>query len=177
METLSGVPVFGKTAYGAFYHHIPHSDDENGLGMIIYAPHVGLSKNGVYGELERPGVSEMGKSCGANFAILGKWDNNDNDFNDDSELERVNNSIIDYKNQILESKDPIVEIAKKEYDVGLDMIVSGLSDIQNKEKHKIPVLVVSGIHIDRRDDKNLFVIYEIGLVDKGEYKKLYYNLN
>ena len=167
METLSGLPVFGISGYIAFYHHIP----DNGLGLIIFSPHVGLSEKGVFGDLERSGVKEISKSCGANFAILGKWTNGKNStFNDDEELSRVSSLIKHYSEDILNSDDPIVKIAEVEYFVGLKKFVQDLKNLQSKEKHYHPLLIVSGIHIDRKEE-NYFDLREIGLIENGNYIK------
>jgi len=167
METLSGMPVFGMTGYNAFYHHIP----DKGIGMIIFAPHLGLSERGIWGELERPGIAEMGKSCGANFAILGKWAG-DEQFSNDPELKMVADELLPYKRQITNAKEPIVEIAEVEYKIGLDRLVSDIINLQKREQHMHKVMIVSGIHIDRKNS-NYFDLREIGIVENSEYRLLH----
>ena len=66
METLSGFPVFGITGIGAFYRHIP----DDGLGLIIYSPHIGIDSEGKLGHLDREGIKEPGKSYGANHILI-----------------------------------------------------------------------------------------------------------
>ena len=57
MGGLAGVPFTGKTGFAAFSHHIP----DGGNLFILFAPHVGLSKQGKVGEYSRFGQSHDGK--------------------------------------------------------------------------------------------------------------------
>ena len=57
MGGLAGVPFTGKTGFAAFSHHIP----DGGNLFILFAPHVGLSKQGKVGEYSRFGQAKDGK--------------------------------------------------------------------------------------------------------------------
>jgi len=168
METLSGVPVFGNTGYGAFYHHIP----DDGIGLIIYAPHVGLSSEGNYGDLERPGKKEMGKSCGANHTIINNWkENNYSNFENDPELSQVSKILFNKKEEILNAKEPILKIMEEEYKLGLEKFTNDIINLKKREHHDYPILLVSGIHIDTREEiDNMFELRDIRLFKKEDYK-------
>jgi len=58
---LAGIPFTGKTGFVAFSQHMP---DDGGL-LVMYASHVGVSKNGKVGYVERHGMQCAGKACGA----------------------------------------------------------------------------------------------------------------
>lgn len=68
MGGLDGFPFTGPTGMGAFAGHVP----EEGAVFIYYAPHIGVSKEGIAGEIHRIGQSKPSGCCGAAKAALGK---------------------------------------------------------------------------------------------------------
>lgn len=48
---LAGIPFTGKGGFGAFSAHVP----EDGNLLILFAPHVGISRDGIIGKITRPG--------------------------------------------------------------------------------------------------------------------------
>jgi hypothetical protein len=48
---LAGMPFTGKTGWGAFSSHVP----KNGNITVLFAPHVGIDKNGNIGKVTRDG--------------------------------------------------------------------------------------------------------------------------
>ena len=163
MQTLSGLPVFGVTGMVAYYHHIP----DDGLGFIIYAPHIGIDSNGRLGYLDRHGIKEPGKSCGANHAIIGHWKKGDvGPYENDPELSGVSSRLKESKDRILKEKDPLLALTELEYKVGLETLSSFISKVQKSEHHKYPILVFAGINIDIRSDE----INRFQLRDKKLFK-------
>jgi len=65
---LDGFPFAGLTGMGAFAHHVP----EDGAIVIFYAPHIGVTKDGKIGEINRYGQSTNSTCCGAAVAGLSK---------------------------------------------------------------------------------------------------------
>ena len=63
---LAGVPFVGKTGWGAFTSHVP----TDGNIVVLFAPHVGIDKDGNVGELLRNGQSCNSKACGAAIGSL-----------------------------------------------------------------------------------------------------------
>jgi len=61
---LAGFPFAGNTGFGAMSNHIP----DDGYSLIIYGPHVGISKKGVIGKVERQGVKVDDFCCGSAVA-------------------------------------------------------------------------------------------------------------
>lgn len=61
---LSGFPFAGNTGFGAMAAHIP----DDGSCLIIYGPHVGISKDGVVGKVERVGIELVDNCCGSAIA-------------------------------------------------------------------------------------------------------------
>ncbi len=68
MGGLNGFPFTGLTGMGAFAHHAP----EDGAIFVYYAPHIGVTKEGATGEINRVGHSRPSACCGAARAALGK---------------------------------------------------------------------------------------------------------
>jgi len=58
---LAGIPFTGQAGWNAFNHHVP----DNGNILVVYAPHVGLTKDGVVGKVHRPGQDHSTSACGA----------------------------------------------------------------------------------------------------------------
>ena len=61
---LSGFPFAGNTGFGAMAAHIP----DDGFCLVIHGPHVGISKDGVIGKVERPGIALVDNCCGSAIA-------------------------------------------------------------------------------------------------------------
>ena len=68
MGGLNGFPFTGLTGMNAFAHHVP----EDGAVYVYYAPHIGVTKLGATGEINRVGQSKASACCGAAKAALGK---------------------------------------------------------------------------------------------------------
>jgi hypothetical protein len=61
---LSGFPFAGNSGFGAMAAHIP----DDGSCLLIYGPHVGISKTGVVGKVERSGIKLVDTCCGSAVA-------------------------------------------------------------------------------------------------------------
>lgn len=61
---LSGFPFAGNTGFGAMSAHIP----DEGYCLVIYGPHVGVSKDGTIGKVERDGIELVDNCCGSAIA-------------------------------------------------------------------------------------------------------------
>jgi len=61
---LSGFPFAGNTGFGAMAAHIP----DDGFCLVIHGPHVGISKEGVIGKVERSGIELVDNCCGSAIA-------------------------------------------------------------------------------------------------------------
>ena len=56
---LSGFPFAGVTGFGAMSAHIP----DDGFCLLIYAPHVGITQDGLVGPVERKGIELVDTCC------------------------------------------------------------------------------------------------------------------
>ena len=63
---LAGLPFTGKTGWAAFSSHCP----SDGNIAILFAPHVGLDREGRVGKIYRDGQTEASGACGAAIGAL-----------------------------------------------------------------------------------------------------------
>jgi hypothetical protein len=61
---LSGFPFAGNTGWGAMSAHVP----DNGFCLTIHGPHVGITKDGLIGKVERSGIALVDTCCGSAVA-------------------------------------------------------------------------------------------------------------
>eukprot|EP00970_Alexandrium_tamarense_P009802 scaffold1961_cov219-Alexandrium_tamarense.AAC.10 len=61
---LAGFPFAGNTGFGAMTAHVP----DDGYCLLIHGPHVGISKDGVIGKVERSGIALVDSCCGSAIA-------------------------------------------------------------------------------------------------------------
>lgn len=90
MGGLDGFPFTGLTGMGAFASHVP----DDGAVYIYYGPHIGVSKEGVIGEIHRLGQNKNSGCCGAAKGALNKLLNNS--------IEEGNVTEMDYQMNTLE---------------------------------------------------------------------------
>ena len=60
----AGFPFAGNTGFGAMSAHIP----DDGNCFIVFAPHVGITKDGLVGKVEREGIALVDNCCGSAIA-------------------------------------------------------------------------------------------------------------
>ena len=61
---LAGFPFAGNTGWGAMSAHVP----DNGYCLTIHGPHVGFTKDGLIGKVERSGIALVDSCCGSAIA-------------------------------------------------------------------------------------------------------------
>ena len=167
METLTGLPVCGKTSVGAFYHHIP----DQGYGLIFFAPHIGIDETGNLGYIKRHGIEQPGKSCGAQHALLDNFKlNKSANFSDDRELSDVADFLKPQIQEINESEQPLLTLTNTLYEQGLKQLTKFAKETYTKESHKYPIIIVAGINLDtHHDQNNQFDLRSISMItDKVE---------
>jgi len=59
LSGLAGLPFVGKSGWNAFTTHVP----EDGNVVVLFAPHVGIDKDGNIGEFTRNGQSCKTPTC------------------------------------------------------------------------------------------------------------------
>jgi len=115
MGGLDGFPFTGITGMNAFAHHVP----ENGAVFIYYAPHIGISKLGEAGVINRIGQTKPSSCCGAAIAALTKLMNNEIKEDHITALDYQQNTIeqifLKQKERIVGATNPLVEATEVMY--------------------------------------------------------------
>lgn len=109
MGGLDGFPFTGLTGMAAFASHVP----DDGAIFIYYGPHIGISKEGVVGEINRLGQNDNSLCCGAAKVALNKLSHNTIQLNNITELDYQMNIIeqilYNQKDKILNAEIPLIE--------------------------------------------------------------------
>jgi Limiting CO2-inducible proteins B/C beta carbonyic anhydrases len=116
MGGLDGFPFTGLTGMGAFASHVP----DDGAVFIYYGPHIGISKNGVIGEIHRLGQAKNTGCCGAAKGALNKLLNDQIIAGNITELDYQMNTIeqilFNHKDRILSAGNHLFEATEVIYE-------------------------------------------------------------
>lgn len=160
---ISGLPFTGKTGFRAFASHIP----DDGGALILYGPHIGVSKNGKAGEILREGQQAISTCCGSLIAGLNSVQNNvvpQNPARDDYQQSQVSKMLIEKYEEINASSEPIktvTEIAFQQINRELKDIISACKDAITGRK----VLLIGGIIINTDwDQEDFFEVRDVTLI-------------
>lgn len=130
MGGLNGFPFTGLTGMKAFASHVP----DDGAVLIYYGPHIGITKNGVIGEIHRIGQSKNSNCCGAAKGALNKLLKNEIIENEVTEIDYQMNIleqiILKQKSRILDSELPIYEATEVIYEA-IDQRINELVSLTN----------------------------------------------
>ncbi|MDR9416205.1 MAG: hypothetical protein RI564_07970 [Gracilimonas sp.] len=159
MGGISGIPFAGKTGFKAFISHIP----DHGGALIIYGPHIGITKDGTVGKVNREGQDHPSSCCGSLVAGLENVIKGNvlSITHDDYQQGQVNKVLIENFPNIKNAKHPIVtttEIAFKQIKRELtDIVESSLDSLEDK-----PLLLIGGIIVNRDwDQEDLVEVRDI----------------
>lgn len=113
---LDGFPFTGLTGMGAFASHVP----DDGAVFVYYGPHIGISKNGEFGEIHRLGQSKNSGCCGAAKGALNKLVNGqitENYVTDiDYQMNTIEQILFRQKERILNAEIPLKETTEVIYE-------------------------------------------------------------
>ncbi len=171
---LGGLPHCGRTAMQAFAHHVP----DNGTALLIYGPHVGLTRDGVWGWMRRPGQTCDTKSCGALMAAVARMEQRkeleelepDTSWpgGDDQQqvfLERV---LWPFRARILAAEFPATEVTKVAYSL-VHRQVQHLMDLARDEFRGARIVYVGAVVINTGpDEEDWLEIRDHGVIETGD---------
>ncbi|MBO6586892.1 MAG: hypothetical protein JJ953_12360 [Gracilimonas sp.] len=158
---ISGIPFAGKTGFRAFASHIP----DDGGAVIVYGPHIGISKNGTTGELMREGQADSSACCGSLIAGLEnvKAGNILMISHDDYQQGQVNKLLIENYKDIKKADNQIVKIT----DIAYHQIKRELTDMVSaciENLGNSPLLLIGGIVINTDvEQEDYFEIRDISI--------------
>ena len=153
MGGLDGFPFTGLTGVGAFASHVP----DDGAVFIYYGPHIGITKDGVIGEIHRFGQNKNSGCCGAAKGALAKLINNQiiagNITELDYQMNTIEQIIYKQKDRILNAATPLYEATEVIYEA-IDKRINELVDQTNYNCRY--VILVGAVHINSDSDIGSF---------------------
>ena len=153
MGGLDGFPFTGLTGMGAFASHVP----DDGAVYIYYGPHIGVSKEGIIGEIHRLGQSKNSGCCGAAKGALGKLLNNaiepGNITEMDYQMNTIEQILYKQKDRILNAEIPLHEATEVIYEAIDDRIQELVAATKYNCKY---VILVGAILINSDSDMGSF---------------------
>ena len=153
MGGLDGFPFTGLTGMGAFASHVP----DDGAVYIYYGPHIGVSKEGIIGEIHRLGQSKNSGCCGAAKGALGKLLNNaiepENITEMDYQMNTIEQILYKQKDRILNAEIPLHEATEVIYEA----IDNRIQELVAATKYNCKyVILVGAILINSDSDMGSF---------------------
>lgn len=153
MGGLDGFPFTGLSGMAAFASHVP----DDGAVFIYYGPHIGISKEGKIGEINRHGQNSNSLCCGAAMGALNKLIHNVIQPNNITELDYQMNIIeqilYNQKEKILSAEIPLYEATEVIYEA-IDKRIQDL--IASTSYNCKYVIVVGAILINSDSDVGSF---------------------
>ena len=146
---LGGLPYGGVTAFSAFAHHVP----DEGTALILYGPHIGITRDGQLGKLLRRGQAALTTACGSLMAALAALRSEElitgplalDD--DDLQQSRLVRLLAGQRQRILSATCPEREITDVAYELSHAMTQRLLSSVQS-QFHCRAVVLVGGVAIN-----------------------------
>lgn len=157
MGGLNGYPFAGVTGMNAFAHHVP----EDGAVVVFYAPHIGITKEGTIGEIQRYGQNENSACCGAAKGALGKLLNDQINVGSITDLDYQMNTIeqifLRQADRIKSANSQIFEATEVMYEAINERIETLVSKTNYPCKY---VILVGAIFINGDKDMGSFCSYK-----------------
>ena len=153
MGGLNGFPFTGLTGMGAFASHVPDA----GAVAIYYGPHIGITKEGVIGEIHRHGQHKNSGCCGAAKGALNKLTNDlitaGNITDLDYQMNTIEQILLCEKERVLNAAIPIKEATEVIYEA----IDKRIEELVAGTKYNCKYLIIFGvIHINSDTDIGSF---------------------
>lgn len=143
---ITGLPFAGVTGLKAFLSHVP----TGGKAMIVYGPHIGITKEGVLGKVSRKNREGHSTCCGSITAAVDSLHVHTSGVKDDPldyQQSRVTQHLHNHRDDILSATSPI----KAATDHAFDAIERKLERLLDKVLSEFPgiqLVLVGGIEIN-----------------------------
>ena len=177
MGGLDGFPFTGLTGMQAFASHVP----DDGAVFIYYGPHIGISKEGTVGEINRFGQHKPSSCCGAAHGVLHKLLDNAIEPGHITEIDYQMNTIeqilYNQKDRILKAEIPLFEATEIIY----ESIDKRIQELIDGTKYNCKYLVLVGaILINSDSDIGSFTStkrFDVINLKKGTREDLLFTIN
>ena len=163
LSGLAGLPFTGKTGWGAFSSHCP----KDGNIVVLFAPHVGITDQGVVGMVKRQGQSQASSACGAAIAALSAVKNDKTSGNflsgyQDHQLDCIKHLLVDHTKEISEHENEQVALVYTMFNLIEQFLNDILSDKWMSEKSQLAIIGGIMINIDGKNaDRFLPLKFEV----------------
>lgn len=148
---LSGFPFTGITGFKAFASHIP----DDGFSIILYGPHIGISKGETLGNVVRRGQGLESSCCGALIGSLKSLEAESVQM-PDKELDYqqwfISNTLKEKRKRIFDSKQPLVK-ATDEWFSEIDKRIKALLAETAPQFKNTKVALIGGVVINTDHDQ------------------------
>jgi hypothetical protein len=145
---IGGPPFVGVTGWGAFTAHTP----ENGNIIVIFAPHVGITKEGEVGKVQRMGQSETSTACGAVCAAYGSCCRNEalsSGTKKDMQQDFLKEMLYPRVGEIQRAPNPMAALAVHSFEIVRDSLMELIADTDLKSGK---LVLIGGIQINMPGD-------------------------
>jgi hypothetical protein len=143
---LGGVPLVGKTGWGAFSHHCP----DNGNIFVLYGPHVGVSEQGDVGKILRVGQDAPTSACGAfvgAYKQTADWQGGEEEITGlDMQQQFIRNQLGPMRPMIASAQNPMAELSRKAFSI-VDKQLLSIVDLECCNK----LVLLGGIQVNTPD--------------------------
>ena len=140
MGGLDGYPFTGLTGMGAFASHVP----DEGAVFIYYGPHIGITKTGTIGEIQRFGQHKNSGCCGAAKGALSKLLKNQITEGHITEMDYQMNTIeqilLKQKDRVMNAATPIHEATEVIYEA----IDQRINELVEKTNYNCKYVILMG---------------------------------
>lgn len=147
MGGLDGFPFTGLSGMNAFADHVP----DGGAVFIYYGPHIGISRDGHIGKINRYGQRELSSCCGAATGALNKLFHNSIEKGKVTELDYQMNTIeqilFDKKERILSAGEPLYEATEVIYEA----IDNRIQELVTNTRFRCQYIILMGVIVINGD--------------------------
>ena len=143
---ISGLPFSGITGMNAFLSHVP----THGAAMILYGPHIGVSRDGTFGQVQRQNQSSPTTCCGSLVAAIESLKHSDLKPMDnllDYQQARVQQHLYQHRDEILEHSNPIRKATNLTYEAIHHKLLKIIDEIKKRRQH-FELILVGGVVIN-----------------------------
>jgi hypothetical protein len=153
MGGLDGFPFTGLTGMAAFASHVP----DEGAVFIYYGPHIGITKEGSIGEINRFGqqlpTSCCGAAKGALHKLIDKLIEPGNITEIDYQMNTIEQILLGHQHRILSATMPLIEATEVMYEA-IDERINKL--VADTEFHCNYIILMGAILINSDSDMGSF---------------------
>jgi hypothetical protein len=142
---LAGLPFTGVSGLDAFAHHVP----DRGAMVLLVEPHIGYSEKGGWGYVLRHDQHESTSCCGALMGTLAKLKAGtlkSKISEEDYQGDKIGEFAMQYKDQILSSQNPIIELTRITSDVAEKQIRAHVLEVGLG--HVKYIVIITGVIIN-----------------------------